>query len=377
MTDFSVSGIFDNVFALVDCGQIYFSEYIEGSSNNKAVEIYNPTGSEIILTDFAQVKVYSNGSSSPSSTINLTGTIAPYGVFVLANTSANEDIKAAADQLSGALTHNGDDALELVYDGVTMDVFGEIGFDPGTAWGSGDTSTADHTLRRKVSIKKGDENGSDAFDPSIEWDFYPINTSDGLGSHTSDCQSATEPCPELLEVPANVSFEDSVCEEGCEISGGVIYAPGETAPEGAHIEYSIDGGTTWSSTLPVYNLTESMTIITRFVCNSDASVVSPSSEAVTTTPDVCETPETIPEITITNNICPSTDGSITANESEDGYTLEWATNPSGPWTTSAPAYTQTAMTVYARYVNENGCAGEMASEMTSPDNCAVTGDACF
>ncbi|MFA7471007.1 MAG: hypothetical protein WCY63_10545, partial [Weeksellaceae bacterium] len=193
------------------------------------------------------------------------------------------------------------------------------------------------------------------------------------------CEDGSEPtpCPELLEAPANVTFDDSVCQEGCEVSGGVIFAPGETAPEGAHIEYSTDGGATWSTELPVYNQTESMSIITRFVCNSDASVVSPSSEAVTTMPDVCETPETIPEITITNNICPSTDGSISASESEDGYTIEWATNPSGPWTTSAPTYTQTAMTVYARYVNENGCAGEMASEMTSPDNCAVTGDACF
>jgi hypothetical protein len=47
-------------------------------------------------------------------------------------------------------------------------VIGQIGFDPGSEWGSGLTSTADNTLRRKPSIEAGDPNGTDAFDPSIQ-----------------------------------------------------------------------------------------------------------------------------------------------------------------------------------------------------------------
>ena len=39
---------------------VYFSEYIEGSSNNKAVEIFNGTASTIDLSDYA-VKLASNG----------------------------------------------------------------------------------------------------------------------------------------------------------------------------------------------------------------------------------------------------------------------------------------------------------------------------
>ncbi len=51
-------------------------------------------------------------------------------------------------------------------------------------WGTGLTSTADNTLRRKQNILQGDTNPNDAFDPSVEWDGYPIDTFDGLGSHT-------------------------------------------------------------------------------------------------------------------------------------------------------------------------------------------------
>ncbi|HSE98588.1 MAG TPA: hypothetical protein VLD57_10015, partial [Blastocatellia bacterium] len=65
-----------------------------------------------------------------------------------------------------------------------IDVIGQIGFDPGTEWGSGLTSTADNTLRRKASISAGDPNGSDPFDPSVEWDGFATDTFDGLGSHS-------------------------------------------------------------------------------------------------------------------------------------------------------------------------------------------------
>ncbi|MFA7469513.1 MAG: S8 family serine peptidase, partial [Weeksellaceae bacterium] len=74
------------------------------------------------------------------------------------------------------------------------------------------------------------------------------------------CDSEPTSCPDLSEAPENVSFEDSVCQEGCEVSGGMIYAPSSEAPADAHIEYSTDGGTTWSTELPVYNQTESMSI---------------------------------------------------------------------------------------------------------------------
>ena len=74
-----------------------------------------------------------------------------------------------------------------------IDVIGQIGFDPGSEWGSGLISTQDNTLRRMSSILMGDPIGSDAFDPSLEWLGFDTNTFDGLGAHTV---TGSEPVPE-------------------------------------------------------------------------------------------------------------------------------------------------------------------------------------
>ena len=67
------------------------------------------------------------------------------------------------------------------------DVIGEVGFDPGRQWGSGDTSTERNTLRRRPSICIGDTNDADAFLPAETWIGFPVNSFDGLGSHTVTC----------------------------------------------------------------------------------------------------------------------------------------------------------------------------------------------
>jgi uncharacterized protein len=164
---------------------LFISEYIEGSSNNKALEIYNGTGSAIDLSGQGyNVQMYFNGASTAGLTINLVGTVVPGDVFVLAQTAASPDIIAQADQTNGAGWYNGDDAVVLRKGTTVLDVIGQIGLDPGTEWGTGLTSTADNTLRRKPSIIVGDPNGSDAFDPALEWDGFATDTFDGLGSHT-------------------------------------------------------------------------------------------------------------------------------------------------------------------------------------------------
>jgi LPXTG-site transpeptidase (sortase) family protein len=165
--------------------ELFISEYIEGSSNNKAIEIYNGTGSAIDLAAGGyKLQVYFNGSSTATLTINLTGTVANGDVYVVAHASANATILGQADQTSSASWYNGDDAVVLVKGTTNIDVIGQIGLDPGTQWGTDLTSTADNTLRRKGTIQAGDPNGSDSFDPSIEWDGYAVDTVDGLGSHT-------------------------------------------------------------------------------------------------------------------------------------------------------------------------------------------------
>ena len=162
---------------------LFISEYIEGSSNNKAIEIYNGTGAPVNLSGYS-IRMYFNGNPVSTLTINLAGTLADGGVHVVAHALADAAILAKAQQTNGSGWFNGDDAVALVKNGVIIDVIGQIGFDPGTEWGSGLASTADNTLRRKASITAGDTDGANAFDPSLEWDGFAVNTFDGLGIAT-------------------------------------------------------------------------------------------------------------------------------------------------------------------------------------------------
>jgi len=176
--------------------ELFISEYVEGSSNNKALEIYNGTGAPVDLGAY-NVQVFANGGSTPSSTTTLSGSVANGDVFVLANTSAAAAILAQSDQQSGNANWNGDDAVVLRKGSTVVDVIGQVGFRPATEWGSGLTSTADNTLRRKPSVTAGDRDGSDAFDPAAQWDGYAIDTFDGLGSHTVDGGPAADVAPSV------------------------------------------------------------------------------------------------------------------------------------------------------------------------------------
>ena len=69
-----------------------------------------------------------------SATIELTGLLADDDVYVVADDGADAAILAVADQLSTSNFFNGDDVIALLKDRVVVDVFGQIGVDPGSAW---------------------------------------------------------------------------------------------------------------------------------------------------------------------------------------------------------------------------------------------------
>lgn len=193
------NGTDDDGDGLVDCADVgscgsapscstggpslLFSEVVETSStfgNGKAVEIRNLGTTDVDLVAAAcSVRVYANGSMTAMAPIGLTGTLAAGDVFVLCNSMA---VSASCDDATMAFGANGDDAIELRCGGVVLDVFGRIGEDPGTEWGTGVTSTADATLRRFCSVIAGDTNGADAFSPAAEWAGFPDGTLTGLGS---------------------------------------------------------------------------------------------------------------------------------------------------------------------------------------------------
>jgi hypothetical protein len=179
------------------CEDLFLSEYMEGSGNNKCIEIYNPTSSSIDLNaGNYQILIYFGGSSSASTTINLTGTIASGATYTLCDNDTDfSGLGFTADQTSTSSFFNGDDAVELRADGTTLDVFGQIGCDPGSQWGTTATNeTQNQTLRRNSSVTAGVStnpgstcNSTDGF-PTLqtEWTEFPNDDASGLGSHTFD-----------------------------------------------------------------------------------------------------------------------------------------------------------------------------------------------
>ena len=185
--------------------ELFFSEYIEGSSNNKALEIFNGTGADVDLSDY-KVELYTNGSTIIGQQVTLSGTVMNGDVFVIANAAADPILLAAADITSAVTYYNGDDALLLrkISTGLVVDSIGQVGNDPGTVWGTEPITTAEHTLTRKDTICEGDPDGYDFFDPALEWNGFPQNDFTHIGAHDTNCFPAADVAPTVSStVPAN------------------------------------------------------------------------------------------------------------------------------------------------------------------------------
>src|SRR3989339_51810 len=169
---------------------LIISEYVEGSSNNKYLEIYNGTSASISLSDY-QLLLFANGASSATTTVTLSGTLASKATIVYKNSSAVVYTGAATS--NSAIAFNGDDAIALkkISTGTYVDIFGRIGSDPGTAWTSGTLTTVDKTLVRKASVYAGIKtNPTSGFATlATEWDMYSQNVVTNLGSYTMTCAS--------------------------------------------------------------------------------------------------------------------------------------------------------------------------------------------
>lgn len=160
---------------------LFISEYIEGGSNNKAIEIYNPNAFDVVMTGY-KVCLYSNGAAECGNNIELdTYTILANDVFVISNSSSVAGIADQSDVTSTITYFNGDDAVALLLDGVVIDVIGVIGTDPGSEWTVGTGSTANNTLVRNSSVTTGNTTFTES-----EWTVYPQDTFDYIGSHVTD-----------------------------------------------------------------------------------------------------------------------------------------------------------------------------------------------
>lgn len=205
--------------------ELLISEYVEGSSNNKAIELYNGGAVPIDLgAGSYAVKMYFNGSQAAGLTVNLSGVVPAGGTFVLAHGSASAEILALAGQTNSSGWFNGDDAIELTRAGVVIDSIGQVGVDPGSAWGSGLVSTQDHTLRRKLAVTAGRVDSRAAFDPALQWDGYAVNDIADLGQHAGG-----DPDPEPPPSGCNAPFTPAYLIQGSGLAtplSGVVSTQG-------------------------------------------------------------------------------------------------------------------------------------------------------
>lgn len=110
-----------NLFA--QCDDLFFSEYVEGYANNKALEIYNPTNEAIDLSAYSIVR-YSNGATtaSPEPTNEATIVNLPqvmleaHGVFVVVLDMQDTSLW---DSQFDKPVWNGYNVIDTLYDEVT------------------------------------------------------------------------------------------------------------------------------------------------------------------------------------------------------------------------------------------------------------------
>lgn len=212
---------------------LIISEYIEGSGDNKAIELYNGTGATIDLSAY-KIELYSNGKTTVGNNLNLTGSLNHGETIIFHNAGSNEELKSKGGATAAITAFNGDDTILLKKGDIVIDSFGQLGFRPKDAWTVHGVSTIDQTLVRKSSVIAGDENPNDEFDPSLEWISYPKDTFSNLGSHVMDgaTQEPGENDKKAAAVTASIA-------SGTVESGTTITLSSET--EGATIYYTTDG----------------------------------------------------------------------------------------------------------------------------------------
>lgn len=182
---------------------LLFSEYIEGSSNNKALEISNATGAAINLSIYS-IKKQTNGAGAWSTGLPLTGTLNNSSKFTIVNSlMASSCYPISSANISTSATEmafNGNDAVGLFKNGVLIDIIGT--FNGGTA-----NFAADQTLRRKATITSP----TTTFNKTAQWDSYTSDTCNNLGSRMVAKESKIETVLDINTIviypnPSNGTF---------------------------------------------------------------------------------------------------------------------------------------------------------------------------
>ena len=230
---------------------LFFSEFAEGSSNNKYLEIYNPTSSEVSLENYAMAIVVNTpaqvGVYDSWYYFDIGSTVPAHSVFIVAHPLADASILSLADMTTTHLS-NGDDGIALVYGNqpsinsspsvggyIVVDRIGDWDGDPGSGWSvAGVTNaTKDHTLVRKCNISQGNEDWTASSGSTIEnseWQVLPNDDWSDLGQHYHPCEIIIQGCTD----PNSINYNDQAtvddgscicCYFGCTDENATNYNP--------------------------------------------------------------------------------------------------------------------------------------------------------
>ena len=245
---------------------VFFSEWAEGTSFNKYIEIYNGTGEEIDLSTY-KVSSCSNGCDTegewdyPDQVVFDVGTMVAAGdVFVIAHPSADPSILGQADNTSFTYMSNGNDAVGLVSTatGFIVDLIGDMSTSPPDAWDVAGTPSAtnEQTIVRKPSVLNGNTDWAASAGTDVsnsEWLVFDQNVWDNLGFHSQgvDAPSVTisSLSPLFLTDQTEIEFSATVTVPTGSVSSVIVkYGTNDQLVNEA--EMYQDNGDIWAGTIP-------------------------------------------------------------------------------------------------------------------------------
>ena len=200
------------------CEDLVISAYVEGSSQNKCIELFNGTENDIDLATYT-IDVYSNGNTEANTNFALEGTIAAGGYFLVCHGEA--DLPGITVDFAANLNFNGNDAVALNNGTANVDVVGQIGINPeAEAWINGDCSTENSTLIKLADNSLcgfGANDGTSDFDEALGslYTCFPSNDVTQLNSYVEPIA-----CP-TLSLAEGATAEITACA-GDEITLDVV-----------------------------------------------------------------------------------------------------------------------------------------------------------
>ncbi len=271
-------------------GDLVIATYIEGSSSNKCIEIYNASAGMIDLSLYS-IELYSNGGTSATSTDVLAGMLAPGAYYLVCNNNTSSAL-VVPDQYSGTINFNGDDAFVITGPNGVEDAWGQIGVDPGSAW-TGSTSGCETSNQTWYNNLSGCSDGTAAFDPDAGYTcgagsddisglnsgVAPVCSIDDAGLSVSACNAnddtftisitptASNGSAAGYSATVNGAAEAVVYAYGVETTFGPFGADGSTTYD---IILTDDTNTSCSLTIPT--ITAPAACSTTEPCDSDAGV---------------------------------------------------------------------------------------------------------